>query len=123
MPYHVNLFWTCLKLVWLIVISFGILELLQIFHRFNITTSVQVLFTAIITIAPKVFDTIALTAGTQEKKEAWKKELQLNVKRMVKKEMGKAKADEKEMLLKTHLVIPVEENKTLYDQNINESVM
>ena len=106
LPYNKNLYQTGLKLIWLTVISYGIYELLQVLHQFNITSSIQLLITASISIAPKLFDTIALTAGMQEKKEAWKEELQLKVKRIVKNEISKADEDEKKKLLKTILIIP-----------------
>ena len=57
LPYNENLNWTVLKLILLTVISYGIYELLQVLHQFNITSSVQLLITACISIAPKLFDT------------------------------------------------------------------
>ena len=83
LPYDKNLFWVVLKLLWLLVISFGVVEVVRMLHSFNTSDAVKVLVTASVGILPHIFNKISRNAEGEGRKEAWKKELKENVKRLV----------------------------------------
>ena len=84
LPYNKNLIWVFLRLLWLIVLSYGVLELVCMLRIFKTTVAVKVVVTASLSILPQIFNTIGWNAGGEDRKEAWKKELKQNVKRFVK---------------------------------------
>ena len=84
LPYNKNLIWVFLRLLWLIVLSYGVLELVRMLRIFKTTVAVKVVVTASLSILPQIFNTIGWNAGGEDRKEAWKKELKQNVKRFVK---------------------------------------
>ena len=83
-PQSAPVCWAFIKLLWLLVFSYGILELVRMLHTFNTTAGIKVVVTASIGILPRIFTTITWNAGGEERKEAWKKNIQLNLKRMMK---------------------------------------
>jgi hypothetical protein len=83
LPYHTNLLWTGLKLLWLIVFTYTIYELVIMLQKFNITATVQLMVTASISILPLIINIMAGKINNEQTKDAWKKELKLKVKHMV----------------------------------------
>ena len=84
LPYSALVSWAVIKLLWLFVFSYGILELVRMLHTFNTTAGIKVVVTASVGILPRIFSTITWNAGGEERKEAWKNNIQLNLKRMMK---------------------------------------
>jgi hypothetical protein len=87
LPYHTNLFWTSLKILWSFVFSYSIYELVNMLHTFNTTAAVQVVTTASVGVLPYIFNMVSWKNSAEERKEAWKEEMKLNVKRRVGKLM------------------------------------
>jgi hypothetical protein len=83
LPYHTNLFWISLKMLWSFVFSYGIYELVNMLHTFNTTAAVQVVTTASVGVLPYIFNMVSWKNSAEERKEAWKEEMKLNVKRSV----------------------------------------
>jgi hypothetical protein len=52
-------------------------------QKFNITATVQLMVTASISILPLIINIMAGKINNEQTKDAWKKELKLNVKHMV----------------------------------------
>ena len=84
LSYKATASWAVIKLLWLLVFSYGILELVRMLHTFNTTAAIKVVVTASIGILPRIFNTITWNAGGEERKEAWEKDMKLNLKRMIK---------------------------------------
>ena len=84
LPYSATVSWAVIKLLWLFVFSYGILELVRMLHTFNTTAGIKVMVTASVGILPRIFSTITWNAGGEEREEAWKKDMKLNLKRMIK---------------------------------------
>ena len=84
LPYGNSFVWIVLKLLWLLVLSLGVLEVVHMLHTFNTSAAVKVVATASLGILPYIFNTISWNAGGADKKEAWKKELKENVKNLLK---------------------------------------
>ena len=83
LPYDKNLRWVILKLLWLLVISYVIQNVVRMLHTFNSPAAVQVVITASVSILPHILNTIFWNAGEEDRKEAWKKEMKINVKGLV----------------------------------------
>ena len=83
LPYDKSLFWVVLQLLWLLVLSYGVSELVRMLRAFNTTATIKVLATASVGILPHMFNTIFWDAKGGDGKELWKKELKENVKRLV----------------------------------------
>ena len=83
LPYDKSLFWVVLQLLWLLVLSYGVSELVRMLRAFNTTATIKVLATASVGILPHMFNTIFWNAKGGDGKEPWKKELKENVKRLV----------------------------------------
>ena len=107
LPYHTNLLWTGLKMFWMLLFSYGILELTRRLHSFNATAAVQVVATAIVAILPYVFNTIFWNKGGKAKEDSLEEYLEQNVKRMV----NKFKADHPDL----NMVLTVE----MHEQDFN----
>ena len=107
LPYHTNLLWTGLKMFWMLLFSYGILELTHRLHSFNATAAVQVVATAIVAILPYVFNTIFWNKGGKAKEDSLEEYLEQNVKRMV----NKFKADHPDL----NMVLTVE----MHEQDFN----
>ena len=84
LPYEETVSWAVIKLLLLLVFSYGILELVRMLHTYNTTAGIKVVVTASVGILPRIFNTITWNAGGEEGKEAWKKNIKLNLKRMIK---------------------------------------
>jgi septal ring factor EnvC (AmiA/AmiB activator) len=56
-------------------------------HTFNTTAAVQVVTTASVGVLPYIFNMVSWKNSAEERKEAWKEEMKLNVKRRVGKKM------------------------------------
>ena len=83
LPYDKSLFWVVLQLLWLLVLSYGVSELVRMLRAFNTTATIKVLATASVGILPHMCNTIFWDAKGGDGKEPWKKELKENVKRLV----------------------------------------
>ena len=79
LPYHTNILYFILKVLWVVGFSYGIFELVNMLHAFHITAAVQVVTTASVGIMPRVFSMVALKIS-KEKDKAWNEKLKLNVK-------------------------------------------
>jgi hypothetical protein len=79
LPYHTNILYFILKVLWVVAFSCGIFELVNMLHAFHITAAVQVVTTASVGIMPRVFSMVALKIS-KEKDKAWNEKLKLNVK-------------------------------------------
>ena len=75
LPYTAPVSWAFIKLLWLLVFSDGILELVRMLHTFNTTAGIKVVVTASVGILPRIFNNITWNAGGEERKEAWKKNI------------------------------------------------
>ncbi len=84
LPYHTNISYFVLKLLWSFAFSFGIFVLVNMLHAFHITAAVQVITTASVSIMPHVLNMVALKTS-EEKEEAWKEKLKLNIKYIMEK--------------------------------------
>ena len=104
LPYHTNVLWIVLKILWLSMFSYGIFVLVDMLHTFNTTAVVQVVTTASVSILPKVFDMAAWKIDDAETKEAWKAELKLNV-----KSRGDKLTAERQELAKAVLIVKDEQ--------------
>ena len=82
LPYDKSLFWVVLQLLWLLVLSYGVSELVRMLRTFNTTATLKVLATASVGILPHMCNTIFWDAKGGDGKEPWKKELKENVKRL-----------------------------------------
>ena len=89
MPYDVNLFLVSVELMWSIIFSYGIFELVNLLQEFNVTPAVGVVTTASLAIIPRLFSIAHLQKENKELNKAWKKELKLKVKHMVKEAIEK----------------------------------
>ena len=74
-------------MLWSFVFSYGIYELVNMLHTFNTTAAVQVVTTASVGVLPYIFNMVSWKNSAEERKEAWKEEMKLNVKRRVGKLM------------------------------------
>ncbi|CAB4027281.1 Hypothetical predicted protein [Paramuricea clavata] len=83
LPYHTNIFYFILKVLWVVAFSCGIFELVNMLHAFHIAAAVQVVTTAGVGIMPHVFNMVALKIS-KEKDKAWNEKLKLNVKYILK---------------------------------------
>ena len=110
MPYDVNLFLVSVELMWSIIFSYGIFELVNVLQEFKVTPAVGVVTTASLAIIPRLFSIAHLQKDNKELNKAWKKELKLKVKHMVKEAIEK-----KSELAQTVLIVQY----TLKDENEN----
>ena len=82
LPYDTNLFYFGLKMFWAIAFSLGILALINMLNKFNVTGLVQVVTTASLGVMPHIFNMVALKTS-EAKTKAHNENLKLNVKYMV----------------------------------------
>ena len=103
LPYHTNIFYYSLKLLWCFVFSYGIFELVNILNAFNITAAAQILTTTSLGVMPHVFNTIALRQS-EARKKAQDEKLKLNVKCMVEElTVGNPELARTVLVLKYHM--------------------
>jgi hypothetical protein len=115
LPYDTNLFYFGLKIFWSFVLSFGILQLINMLNEFNVTGVVQVVTTASLGIMPHIFNMVASKTSV-ERKKASEEKLKLNVKYMVEELVG-----EDSERVRTVLIMEKDNDDTTPEENIQDS--
>ena len=98
LPYHTSIFHFIFRVLWSVVFSYSIFEILNVLYAFQISAVVQVITTASLGVIPHLFNTIDLKIGDEVDK-AWEEKLHQNVKEMVEKLVAMDNARAKTVLM------------------------